>query len=175
MRGLLVVLVIMAVFSVTAETNRVPLKVSVAVENVRNIRMTNNILRIRMENVSDAPVKIMKPLDGSFWLWHLPFYRLTVKPPGGEALPNQERLPMSGLWAETKFPDDYEVTLSAGERYEMEKFMPVVVPTTGVYQLHFEYIFDPALSWRDPWKYPDDMWIGRCGSETVSAHLVETR
>lgn len=152
-----------------------PLRAVIQAGGVRNIRMTNNVVRIRIENVSDDPVHIMKPLDGSFWNWHLPFYRLEVIGHDGKVLPNQERLPMSGLWADTKFPEDYEVVLAPGERFEMEKIMPTVVPSAGVYRVRFEYLFDPKLSWRDPWTYPDTMWIGRVRAPDVQAELEETR
>ncbi len=44
-------------------------------------------VKVSFENKGDKPLKILKPVDGSEWGWHLPVYALKVVDPAGKELP----------------------------------------------------------------------------------------
>ena len=88
-------------------------------------------VKVAFENKGDKPLKILKPVDGSEWGWHLPVYALKVVDPAGKELPMGERCGLSGLYSDLKWPDDYEIVIPAKGRTELTVRFSRPIPSTA--------------------------------------------
>ncbi|HEY1120365.1 MAG TPA: hypothetical protein VGE67_02145 [Haloferula sp.] len=123
----------------------------------------NRSVIVRFENTTHQPVRLLRPLDGSEWGWHMPVYDLTVTDAKGEKIPIGSRCGMSGLYADIKWPDDYRIQILPGHAYEMPVELCREKPLDGPYTITFRYHYDPKAETtkKDPSiKYPDDLWVG---------------
>lgn len=128
---------------------------------------------VRFTNRTNKTLKILRPLDGSEWSWHMPYYRFTILDGTGQALKLSSRCGVSGLWSGIKWPDDYVIQIRAGDSYEMQVGIPHIVPSEGDYKVSFEYVFDSKekSSRKTGITYPDGLWEGRASSKEVKLRL----
>jgi hypothetical protein len=123
---------------------------------------------VRFTNRSNKTVRILRPLDGSEWLWHMPHYRFTVHDREGRQLDLGARCGLSGLWAELKWPEDYVLQILPGDSYEMQVGIPHAIPSDGEYRVRFDYIFRyEDKSTNDGFEYPPGLWEGTASSKEV--------
>lgn len=73
---------------------------------------------IRFENRSQRPLRLLRPIDGSEWGWHMPIYDLSITDSSGKAVPRGGRCKLSGLYSDMKWPDDYRIQILPGDAYE---------------------------------------------------------
>lgn len=131
----------------------------------------HNPVMVRFINRSQDPITIFKPLDGSLWSWHMPYYRLHVTDAEGKSLKLASRCGVSGLWAETKWPDDYLVTIAPGKSFETEVGIHHVIPESGPYHLSFEYVYDPSAKEQSSFPAPATAWNGTVRSREITLNL----
>jgi hypothetical protein len=132
-----------------------------------------NYFEVTVANNGNEDIVILKPLDGSQWSWHLPFYRFTVIDEQGRVSAMGARCGISGLWANTKWPADYIVTLKPGESFKKTLEVLFAIPEDGEYQVKFEYVMELE---KDPHKgtfleYPVEVWKGTAESEVKTYFL----
>ncbi len=121
-------------------------------------------------NRTNGDVTILKPLDGSMWCWHMPYYDFSVYDSTGRSVSIGGRCKLSGLWAGTEWPKDYLIIIKAGESFELPlSFFPFDLED-GQYQVALSYIYSndgtrnrKGLSY----DYPKDLWTGRLKSNIV--------
>lgn len=123
---------------------------------------------VRFINRGNAPLTVFRPLDGSTSGWHWPHYRFDVTSEDGTHLPLPPRCGISGLWADTTWPEDYAVVLKPGEAFEL----PVRIPQirdAGKYRVRFTYeIRDTPGKKTLGLERPDGTWFGSVSTdETV--------
>lgn len=132
---------------------------------------------VRFRNVSDQPVTILRPLDGSSWGWYMPGYRFTVTDEAGNELGLSGRCGVSGLWHETTWPDSYLVEIPAGSTHVMRPHVPYQIEHGMAYTVTMEYVVDPdALSERQKaqsLEIPAVAWAGSVKSEPITASWSE--
>lgn len=127
---------------------------------------------VRFTNLSARELGIFKPLDGSEWEWHQPFYRFIITNDQGEALPLGGRCWTSGLWADTQWPDDYLIVLKPGEVYEKWVIIPCRIPAADRYLVSFEYVYDKVPAGKGlELPVPPGAWIGRAVAAPVMLEL----
>lgn len=118
---------------------------------------------VRFENRTNQPIRLLRPLDGSEWGWHMPIYDLTVTDSKGEKIPIGGRCGLSGLYSDLKWPDDYRIQILPGHAYEMPVDLCRELPLDGPHAVTFRYHYDPKVETtkKDPSiQYPADLWIG---------------
>jgi hypothetical protein len=129
-------------------------------------------LTVKFVNNGDEPIRILKPLDGSESCWIMPYYKLTVTDEGGKEIPRSARCGMYGYpYSNTKWPDDYLVTIPAQGSYSLPLRPNHDIPVTGSYTLCFHYIFKPDTKWTPGGRYPRNLWRGEVTSNTIEARL----
>lgn len=134
---------------------------------------------ILFTNTSDEAVKILKPLDGSFFGWHQPHYKFQVLNSEDEELKFVSRCKFSGLWANTEFPENYLVEVPANESTKITGVLPYTIPESGEYKVSLEYVYDytnvPASikgSGEEPWNQPvEGVWEGSLKSNEITLQL----
>lgn len=132
---------------------------------------------IRFENRSAHEIRLLRPLDGSDRGWIQPHYQLTVKTLGGlKILPLKRECALIGLWANTRWPDDYLVALLPGGAWEM-RLRSGYRPSKGrSYLVSFAYTFEPPANIagqpRRHLEYPESLWSGTASS---APELLEFR
>ena len=112
---------------------------------------------VRFRNTGDEPVVVLRPLDGSTWGWYWPVYRFHVSDAAGTALELGGRCGVSGLWAETRWPEDYIVSIPAGSTELMAVDVPFELERDATYTVFLEYIVDPGVTepiWSDAFPVP---------------------
>ena len=130
-----------------------------------------NPVMVRFTNRGKRAISIFKPLDGSFWSWHMPYYRITVIDAQRKELKMRSRCGNSGLWASTNWPDDYIVTIAPGKSYELEVGIHHVIPSDGDYRVTFEYAYDPTDKQQQTFPMPPGAWTGMVRSKENSLPL----
>lgn len=131
-------------------------------------------VRVRFENHMLTPLKILRPLDGSEWGWHMPQYALSIVDSTGMSIPMGTRCGMSGLYSGLKWPDDYLIRLRPGDAYEMTVNLYRSIPVRTRYRVSFSYTYSTL---KKPGKentgiqYPDDLWRGTATSKPVELEL----
>lgn len=131
---------------------------------------------VRFRNVSDQPVTILRPLDGSSWGWFMPRYRFTVTDEEGDELELSGRCGVSGLWHQTTWPDSYLVEIPAGSTHVMRRHLPYQIEHGKAYTVTMEYIVDPdALSegQAKSLPIPAAAWVGAAKSAPITARWSE--
>ena len=129
---------------------------------------------VRFENHSSKPIRLLSPLDGSGWGWHLPFYEITLSNDKGEKIPLGLRCGLSGLYSSMKWPDDYRIQILPGHAYEMPVGLCREIPSDGLYTVTFRYIYDSKAETikKDPAiQYPADLWTGIAEAPPKEIHL----
>ena len=123
----------------------------------------NRGVTVRFENRTNQPIRLLRPLDGSEWGWHMPVYNLTLSNSKGEVIPIGARCGLSGLYSSMKWPDDYRIQILPGHAYEMPVDLCREIPADGLYTVRFRYHYDPKgeTTKKDPEiVYPADLWVG---------------
>lgn len=131
---------------------------------------------VRFENHSSKPLRLLRPIDGSEWGWHMPIYDVSVTDSAGKAVPLGSRCGMSGLYSDMKWPDDYRIQIQPGDAYEMTVDMAREHPMVGKFTVSFRYTFDTSTKTprSDPRiKYPDDLWVGSAVSAPVQIEIAK--
>jgi len=150
-----------------------PAPLSITVTQLESDSWLRNLFAVSIRNTGKDDVTILKPLDGSDYSLHLPFYRFIVKDQNGTMLSMGSRCGISGLWADTKWPDDYLLVLRSGEEFKKTFPLCFVVPEDGEYELRFEYVMDLKTYPRKGKlrRYPEQVWKGAVSSETKTFKL----
>ncbi|MCH8829287.1 MAG: hypothetical protein IID45_06890 [Planctomycetes bacterium] len=130
-----------------------------------------NPVIVRFVNGGNRPIIIFKRLDGSLWSWHMPHYRITVVDAQGRKLKLSPRCGVSGLWANTKWPDDYLVKIAPGKSYELEVGIHHLIREDGEYRVKFEYVYDPDAKQQQTYPIPAGAWKGIARSKEVLLSL----
>jgi len=136
----------------------------------RSLQNRNPVI-VRFTNRENQSIRILRPLDGSKWSWHMPYYRFTVEDADGVPLEMLTRCGVSGLWANLEWPDDYVIQILPGDSYEMQVGIPYPIPTDGEYTVSFEYVYDPKPAAKSGIEYPDGLWEGHARSEETRLKL----
>jgi hypothetical protein len=116
-------------------------------------------VQVRLTNEGQSEVIVFRPLDGSDYCWHLPYYRFEVESSSGEALKPQVRCAMSGVWADTTWPASYAVRLAPGESFEVTLDPPQIVEP-GTYKVRFAYEYRLEEEVQGAFPTPPGAWIG---------------
>jgi hypothetical protein len=168
----LAVLFILTPFAVSAQTtDQSGLKVSVL-----RASSERRAVIIRFENHTAAPLRLLRPIDGSEWGWHMPIYSLTIADSDGKSLPMGGRCGNSGLYSNMKWPDDYQFQILPGDAYEMAVEICREIPVSASYKVTFEYQYDPTVKTRkqdDRIKYPGDLWVGSAKTEATAIEIAK--
>ena len=137
-------------------------------------------VEIEFTNTSDAPVQIVKRLDGSFYGWYQPHYKFSATNSQGSELELLSRCGNSGLWSQTTFPESYLVTLEPGESHSETGHLPFAVSKTGQFNITFEYIYNyeaykassPKNTGDFPWTQAvEGVWQGNVRSDSITLEL----
>ena len=140
-----------------------------------SLKMTDNEeFVVRFVNQSDKPIRILKPLDGSYYSWIMPHYAFSLDD-GKESKVDQ--FPRCGNfgnpYADTTWPDDYLVEIGPGKSHEESTYLLFVLPEDGEYTVTFEYVFTPDsdLLPTGQHAYPRKLWKGRAASNPLRVRL----
>ena len=129
-------------------------------------------LSVKFTNSGTKPVRILKPVDGSESCWFMPYYKLTVKDQAGREIPRLPRCGMTGfIWSNTKWPDDYLVTVPPGGSFSRPLHVNHDIPKTALYTLCFHYVFRPESNRTPVGRYPRHLWRGELVSNTLDIPL----
>ncbi len=134
-----------------------------------------NPLVVRFTNLDDAPVYLLRPLDGSEWGWLMPHYEFTVRSSDGTELGLTPRCGHYGLYSNLTWPDDYIIRIPAGESYDRVVNMHHIIPEDGTYRIRFRYTFDRTARTPPSIEYPPEIWSGSVQSEEVTVPLGRSR
>jgi hypothetical protein len=153
--------------------------------NARELKLT--VLRyspdqrsivVRFENKSHRPLKLLRPLDGSEWGWHLPFYDVSLTDSAGKTVPLTARCGVSGLYSDIKWPDDYRIQILPGDAYETHVHTAREDGITGKFNVRLRYTYDGAVAAANKGvgiQYPADLWSGSTASEPVEIVIPEPK
>lgn len=153
--------------------------------NARELKLTvlryspdRRTIVVRFENMSHRPLRLLKALDGSEWRWHLPFYEVSLTDSSGKPVPLSGRCGISGLYADTKWPDDYRIQIRPGDAYETHVDLARDESIHGKFTVRFRYTYDGAVAatkmTRDI-QYPEDLWSGSAESEPVEIVIPDPK
>jgi hypothetical protein len=128
---------------------------------------------VEFHNRGKKPVYIFKQLDGSVNCWQMPNYHFTLRDAAGRLVEYRGRCGLSGIWADTKWPDDYIVEIKPGARYREPIWLTgyFQVPRSGPYTVSFEYVYQ---SKDGPYPPPANAWLGTAKAADVVIGLKET-
>lgn len=135
-------------------------------------------LRIEFTNNGGREIKLLKPLDGSYWSWTMPYYQFSLSRNGNTDFDLMPRCKLHGRpFTDTEWPVDYVVLLAPGQSTSIASMLPFVIPETGEYELTLKYLFEPPKSGELPageHHYPNDIWRGKIESESIRIQLKAT-
>ena len=132
----------------------------------------SNPVTVTFTNTSKTPIRILKPLDGSEWLWIMPHYKLIATDDQNHEMPLSSRCGMFGYpYSGTKWPDDYLITIPAGGAYKLCLRPNHLIKTAGTFSLRLQYIFTPKTDQTPGGPYPPDLWRGEATSDTLKMKL----
>ncbi len=159
----------------TLATPQAPIQLSISPATLQNDNQ-NGQVEITFTNVSEKAIKIIKPLDGSYYGWYQPHYKFTVIDSKDQELPLGGRCGVSGLWGDTSFPENYLIELPPQESHKLQAYLPFAFSNSGEYRVTFEYIYDYSKNEAKPpknagdtaWTQPlEGVWQGTARSNTV--------
>ncbi len=131
-------------------------------------------VRVSFENESTERKVFLSPLDGSFDSTFQPHYIFTVKDSKGREIPFQYTDIPAGTWAETTWPDDYLITVEAGEtEYILIVVSQLQNQVEGKYRinLRYEYDRDETKPTKGVLHYPVEVWEGTLRSKTIRVEV----
>jgi hypothetical protein len=100
---------------------------------------------VRFHNAGRDSVFVLKPLDGSDDDTYMPYYRFGVRDADGRTpAPCGGRCVAAGLWASTKWPDDYLVEIKPSAHFDIERPLYCDIVKAGRYKISFEYLYQPT-------------------------------
>jgi hypothetical protein len=139
------------------------------------IELTAAPLAVKFVNTGKEPLRVLKPIDGSEWCWIMPYYKLTVVDDRDREVGFAERCKLYGApYFDTRWPDDYVVTIQPGKSYTRPLSHNHALRTEGTYRVRFEYRFEPKtddLPGSADAKYPPGLWRGSAISNAVEVRL----
>lgn len=151
--------------------------------NARDLKLTvlryspdHRTIVVRFENLSRRPVNLLRPLDGSEWGWHLPFYDVQMTDSAGKSVPLGGRCGVSGLYSDAKWPEDYRFQILPGDACERHVDIAREHELSGKFSVRFRYTYDStvASASRDSGiQYPQDLWSGSTASEPLEIVIPE--
>ena len=113
-------------------------------------------------------IGILRPLDGSMWRWHMPYYDFSVFDSQGDPVKIGGRCGHSGLWANTKWPDDYLVVLRPGTSWSVDLHLPFEIPENDNYHVTLSYIYESTTGRKKlNMPYPEGLWVGVLKSNLI--------
>jgi hypothetical protein len=137
---------------------------------------------VRFKNISDAPLIVFRPLDGSEHGIQWPHYQFTVIDETGVELPMPPRMcGISGLWADKKWPEDYQLVIPAKGVLEVPAHILQIPHEGGRYKVRFAYDYPrsagtekggPAAAW-GPRPFPEGTWFGRVESAETEVNVTK--
>jgi hypothetical protein len=141
-------------------------------ESPLKLELHDSPLAVTFTNTSPKPIRILKPLDGSEWCWIMPHYKLTVTTAEGQVIPMGPRCGLFGHpYSDTKWPDDYLVTIPPGGSHKQPLTAFHAIKATGTYNLQFHYIHKPDTDETPGGPYPPNLWRGETSSNTIKMRL----
>ena len=153
--------------------------------NARELKLTvlryspdQRAIVVRFENMSHSLLKLLRPLDGSEWGWHLPFYDVSLTDSAGKAVPLAGRCGVSGLYSNIKWPDDYRFQILPGDAYETHVDIAREYGIAGKFTVRLRYTYDGAVAAANKGSgvpYPEDLWSGSTASEPVQIVIPEPK
>jgi hypothetical protein len=170
-QSIITVLALSPVLAADPPPKPVELKVSVVGASTQRSGIV-----VRFENRSEKPIRLLRPLDGSEWGWHMPVYDLSITDAAGKAIPPGIRCKFSGLYSDMKWPDDYRIQILPGDAYEMTVSFCREIPSSGRYSVSFRYTYDLASKTARQHpniKYPDDLWTGTATSASATVEITK--
>lgn len=136
------------------------------------VELSDSPLTVKFINTGVEPIHLLKPLDGSESCLIMPYYKLTVTDEHGKKIRHSAECGLYGfLYENTKWPGDYLVTIPAGASYTHPLELDHDIPLTGVYTVHFRYIYDPNSNQKGGRRYPRNLWRGEASSNPIKTHL----
>lgn len=131
---------------------------------------------VRFENLAQIPLKLLRPLDGSEWGWHMPIYEVSMTDSAGKSVPLGSRCGVSGLYSNIKWPDDYRFQILPGDAYETHVYTAREDGISGKFSVRFRYTYDPAVvaaKQGSGIQYPADLWAGSVASASADIVIPE--
>ncbi len=100
---------------------------------------------VTFHNPGAQALTVLKPIDGSLWSWHLPYYAFLVRDAKGTELEIMGRCGLSGMHAKDgNWPKTHTITLAPGGRGTLQVSLPYDLTAGQRYDVAFAYAFDPA-------------------------------
>lgn len=122
---------------------------------------------IVFQNAGPSPVYILKPIDGSVDGRLMPSYRFTVRDPDGQPVKLKPiKCGCCGVWANTKWPQDYLVEIKPGTSYRVDTGWGwhFDIRRDGPHTVSFEYIYQPTNERYAP---PPTAWRGKIAAPDI--------
>lgn len=97
-------------------------------------------------NGGPGSVYLLKALDGSVEQMLMPYYRFTVRDPDGRPVKRKGRMcGFCGIWADTRWPQDYLVEIKPGSSYAVNRGWGWYFDfrREGPHTISFEYVYQP--------------------------------
>jgi hypothetical protein len=137
-----------------------------------SLELRTDPLTARFVNAGRDPVRILKPFDGSEWCWIMPHYRLTVIDGNDREATMLPRCKLYGFpYFQTKWPDDYLVTIPAGGEFSLPVGHNHALREAGPYRVRLECLFAPKVARTAGGPYLEGLWVGSVISNTVKVRL----
>lgn len=127
---------------------------------------------VRFTNASKTNLVVFRPLDGSEYGWLWPHYQFLVFDEAGKEVPLPVRCGLFGLWSNTRWPQDYQLTVEAGTVLELPLRIPQI-DNPGVYRVRFAYEFaqKPAKHFNAQHPPPPGTWFGRAEAPETTIRI----
>jgi hypothetical protein len=127
---------------------------------------------VTFRNLGEHPIWILKPLDGSTDGRLMPLYELKITDSNGKALKHAGYMCIQcGVWAHTKWPQDYLVELRPGATFEISQDFRGRNAAAGHYAIQFKYEYLPREQDFAP---PVQAWRGRVETQEVVVEYEPT-
>src|SRR4051794_30030758 len=98
----------------------------------------------------------------------MPHYRFTLWNAAHQPLKLTPRCGLSGLWANTRWPQDYLVEIKPGASFAVELPLPCDIERPGPHTVAFEYVYQPKEERFAP---PPGAWRGSVKAADVVLNL----
>jgi hypothetical protein len=117
-------------------------------------------------NGGSKPLYILKPLDGFVDCRQISYYHFAVRDPNGKPLEFRPGCALSGLWAGTKWPQDYLVEIKPDASYSVGIWLDGYFrfERNGPHTISFEYVYQPTEDSLAPSPQP---WRGAIAAPSI--------
>ena len=133
----------------------------------------NDTIVVQFVNQGVDTIRILKPLDGSFHSWVMPYYSFTYDDGTG---PQCDLIPRCGHFGhpyfDTTWPDDYVVQLRPGESHQEAFRLSDFIAARGDFTIRFEYVLRPESEILEAFppsdlRYPPGIWRGKAVAQPI--------